>query len=101
MNNTNNFNKIENTIMIEELNKELSTYSYTTSDNTCLEYFVGYEIAVILGYKNTTQVIQYISKSNQLQFQPPKFQIQCFFCISRNNEFYSTNLTINRNFLTF
>ena len=69
MNNTNNFNKIENTIMIEELNKELSTYSYTTSDNTCLEYFVGYEIAVILGYKNTTQVIQYISKSNQLQFR--------------------------------
>ena len=70
MNNTNNFNKIENTIMIEEqLNKELSIYSYTTSDNTCLEYFVGYEIAVILGYKNTTQVIQYISKSNQLQFR--------------------------------
>ena len=71
MNNTNNFNKIENTIMIEEqLNKELSIYSYTTSDNTCFEYFVGYQITTLLGYKNPSKTITAnVSKSNQLQFR--------------------------------
>ena len=54
-----------NTITIEEqLNKELSIYYYTTSDNTCLEYFIGYQIAALLGYKSPHSFItKNVSKS--------------------------------------
>ena len=59
-----------NTITIEEqLNKELSIYYYTTSDNTCLEYFIGYQIAALLGYKSPHSFItKNVSKSNKLIF---------------------------------
>lgn len=49
-------------------NDELSTYSYI-SNGFCFEYFVGYEIASLLGYKNTTQIVNSVSKSNQLIFR--------------------------------
>ena len=71
--NTNNLNKVESTMIEEQLNKELLTYYYTTSDNTCLEYFVGYEVATLLGYKNTAHtIITNVSTSNQLQFRDYK-----------------------------
>ena len=70
--NTNNLNKVESTMIEEQLNKELLTYYYTTSDNTCLEYFVGYEVIALLEYKNTTEIIKKVSTSNKLQFRDYK-----------------------------
>jgi very-short-patch-repair endonuclease/prophage antirepressor-like protein len=56
--------------LIEDDNKnELTTYTYI-SNGLYFEYFVGYEIAALLGYKNTTQVVIInVSKSNQLVFK--------------------------------
>jgi very-short-patch-repair endonuclease len=54
---------------MEETNEnELTTYSYI-SNGLYFEYFVGYELATLIGYKNTTQIINSISKSNQLVFR--------------------------------
>lgn len=48
---------------------DLTMYSYI-SNHLCFEYFVGYEIASLIGYSNTTQVIQSsVSKCNQLLFK--------------------------------
>lgn len=48
---------------------ELTTYSYI-SNNLCFEYFVGYEIATLLGYKNPNGTIRKcVSKCNQLTFR--------------------------------
>jgi transposase/very-short-patch-repair endonuclease/prophage antirepressor-like protein len=48
---------------------ELTMYSYI-SNHLCFEYFVGYEIATLLGYANTTKVIiNNVSKCNQLVFK--------------------------------
>jgi transposase-like protein/very-short-patch-repair endonuclease len=56
----------ENDFIIEE--NELTTYDYM-SNGYYFEYFVGFEVASLIGYKNTTQVIQKnVSKSNQLIF---------------------------------
>lgn len=53
----------------QETNDELLEYYYV-SNGMMFEYFVGYEIAALLGYKNTTQVIvNSVSKSNQLIFK--------------------------------
>jgi len=46
---------------------ELTTYSYI-NNGFCFEYFVGYEIVSLLGYKNLSQTIKNVSKSNQLSF---------------------------------
>jgi very-short-patch-repair endonuclease len=49
--------------------KELANYSYI-SNGLYFEYFVGYEIASLLGYKNTRDVIiKNISKCNRLEFR--------------------------------
>ncbi len=53
----------------EENNSELSTYSYV-SNYMCFEYFVGYEIASLLGYKSPQSTItKNVSKCNQLEFR--------------------------------
>lgn len=47
----------------------ITTYSYI-SNHLCFEYFVGYEIAVLLGYKDPNQTIRNnVSKCNQLIFK--------------------------------
>jgi len=54
--------------LIEDEN-ELNTYSYI-SNGLCFEYFVGYEITSLLGYKNPAEVIKNnVSKSNQIEFR--------------------------------
>ena len=46
----------------------LSMYSYI-SNHICFEYFVGYQISTLLGYKNPSKTITTnVSKSNQLIF---------------------------------
>lgn len=61
-----------NIIFIEdddEQKQELTTYSYI-SNHLCFEYFVGYEIAALLGYRNTQCVIiNNVSRCNQLVFR--------------------------------
>ena len=53
----------------KEEDNDLSTYSYINND-LCFEYFVGYEITTLLGYKNPTEIIKNnVSKSNQLVFK--------------------------------
>ena len=53
----------------EEEYNELTIYSYI-SNHLCFEYFVGYEIASLVGYSNTTSVIKNnVSKCNQLVFK--------------------------------
>lgn len=48
---------------------ELTTYSYI-NNGYCYEYFTGYEIAALIGYKNPAEVIKNnVSKSNQLIFR--------------------------------
>ena len=47
---------------------DLSTYSYI-SNGLYFEYFVGYEITTLLGYKNPHEIIKNnVSKSNQIFF---------------------------------
>ena len=54
---------------IIEDEKDLTTYSYI-SNYLCFEYFVGYEIAALLGYKNPKNIItNNVSKCNQLLFR--------------------------------
>ena len=50
---------------------ELTTYSYISKGTYIFfEYFVGYEIATLLGYKDTNKTIRNnVSKSNQLIFR--------------------------------
>jgi len=49
--------------------RELTTYSYMSGCYIYFEYFVGYEIAALLGYKDTNQAVRNnVSKSNQLVF---------------------------------
>ena len=58
---------IASEIMSEK--KELVSYSYI-SNGLYFEYFVGYEIASLLGYKNTRDVIiKNVSKCNRLEFR--------------------------------
>ena len=62
------------TSLVKKINnedkKELTEYSFTTQDGIMFEYFVGYEIASLLGYKNVRNVIKNnVSKSNQLLFK--------------------------------
>ena len=53
----------------EEEKKELTTYSYI-SNGLCFEYFIGYEIASLLGYKNVNDVlIKNVTISNRLIFK--------------------------------
>ena len=49
--------------------KELTTYSYI-SNGLYFEYFIGYEISALLGYKNTRDVIKNnVSICNKLEFK--------------------------------
>jgi len=49
--------------------KELANYSYI-SNGLYFEYFVGYEITALLGYKNPAKTINdNVSKCNQLEFR--------------------------------
>jgi very-short-patch-repair endonuclease len=53
----------------DEFVNELNTYSYI-SNGLCFEYFIGYEIASLLGYKSPKDTITHnVSKSNQLFFR--------------------------------
>jgi len=67
MDNNDNFE-----IIIEESSdekKELTTYSYI-SNGLCFEYFIGYEISALLGYKNVNDVlIKNVTTSNKLIFK--------------------------------
>jgi very-short-patch-repair endonuclease len=55
--------------MTEEKERELTTYSYI-SNHLWFEYFIGFEIVALLGYKNTQAVIKNsVSKCNQLLFR--------------------------------
>jgi len=47
---------------------ELTTYSYI-NNGYCFEYFVGFEITSLLGYKNAVQTLINVSKCNQLVFK--------------------------------
>ena len=47
---------------------ELTTYSYI-NNGYCFEYFVGYEITALLGYKNAVQTLVNVSKSNKIEFR--------------------------------
>ena len=58
----------ENDFIIEEEN-ELTTYEYI-SNGYYFEYFVGFEVAALIGYKNPKDVItKNVSKFNQLAFR--------------------------------
>jgi very-short-patch-repair endonuclease len=53
----------------DEEKRELTTYSYI-SNYLHFEYFIGYEVASLLGYANPTKVItNNVSKCNQLVFR--------------------------------
>jgi very-short-patch-repair endonuclease/prophage antirepressor-like protein len=67
--NTETETKTETVNYCDEESRELTTYFYI-SNYLHFEYFVGYEIASLLGYKNTRDVIiNNVSKSNQLVFR--------------------------------
>jgi hypothetical protein len=48
---------------------ELSVYHYDVKHEFSEEYFVGYQITSLMGYKNLNQAINNVSKSNQLEFR--------------------------------
>ena len=53
----------------DEEKKELTIYSYI-SNGLCFEYFIGYEVASLLGYKSPQSTItKNVSKSNQIEFR--------------------------------
>ena len=59
----------DNVSDIISADKELANYSYI-SNGLYFEYFVGYEIASLLGYKSPQSTItKIVSKSNQLEFR--------------------------------
>ena len=53
---------------IYEEEGELTMYSYI-NNGYCFEYFVGYEITALLGYKKTTSALVNVSKQNKLEFR--------------------------------
>jgi len=53
---------------ISEEEGELTMYSYI-NNGYCFEYFVGFEITALLGYKKTTSALTSISKSNKIEFR--------------------------------
>ena len=61
----------EQPILQKKGENELTTYSYISKGTYIFfEYFVGYEIATLLGYKDTNKTIRNnVSKSNQLIFR--------------------------------
>jgi hypothetical protein len=68
-------------ILDDEETNDLTVYSYISND-LCVEYFVGYEITALLGYKNPSEVIKKnVCKNNQVEFRDylgvkePKFMI--------------------------
>ena len=52
----------------EEEEGELTTYSYI-NNGYCFEYFVGFEITTLLGYKKPTSALINVSKSNKIEFK--------------------------------
>jgi len=53
---------------ISEEEGELTMYSYI-NNGYCFEYFVGYEITALLGYKKTTSALINVSKQNKITFR--------------------------------
>ena len=53
---------------ISEEEGELTMYSYI-NNGYCFEYFVGFEITALLGYKNTNAALTSVSKQNKLEFR--------------------------------
>jgi len=48
--------------------KELLTYTYV-SNGLFFEYFVGFQITSLLGYKNAVQTLTNVSKQNKIEFR--------------------------------
>ena len=60
---------IDNKDFINDEENDLITYSYI-SNYIYFEYFVGYEVTSLLGYKDTNKTIKNnVSKCNQLEFR--------------------------------
>ena len=63
------FQEIEFIDEIEEPVKDLTIFSYI-KNNICVEYFIGSEVATLIGYKNTSDVIlKKVSRSNKINFR--------------------------------
>jgi very-short-patch-repair endonuclease/prophage antirepressor-like protein/transposase-like protein len=52
----------------DEDHNEITKYKYT-SDGYLFEYFVGFEVAAFIGYKNPTNILKNVSKCNQIVFR--------------------------------
>lgn len=52
---------------MEDPTRELTMYSYI-NNHLCFEYFVGYEVITLMGYKNIAQTLKAVSRANQLKF---------------------------------
>ena len=67
----NNETNDEAELSVKKGEKELTTFSYISKGTYIFfEYFVGYEISALLGYKNPKNIItNNVSKSNQLLFR--------------------------------
>jgi len=52
----------------EDEEKKIFTYSYF-SNGLFFEYFVGFQITTLLGYKNAVQTLINVSKQNKLEFR--------------------------------
>lgn len=48
--------------------RELTMYSYI-ADHLCFEYFVGYEVATLMNYKNVSVTLRKLSSSEKLLFK--------------------------------
>ena len=59
----------DSTEYLVPVNNDLTTFVHV-SNYIHFEYFVGYEVAALLGYKNSRDVIiKSVSKCNQLHFK--------------------------------
>ena len=63
----------------------MDMYSYI-NNGYCFEYFVGYEITALLGYKNAVQTLVNVSKQNKLCNKNGDFRILNFFEIIFKNK---------------
>ena len=52
------------------MNENILKYFYVDEEKNEFEYFIGSEIATLLGYKNTTEIIKRnISEQNKISFK--------------------------------
>lgn len=54
----------------KDIDQEITQYTYINDLGLCFTYYVGYEIAALLGYNNPNQTIRTnVSKCNQIDFR--------------------------------